>query len=68
MERTIYEITGVSIDALQGKPLSELSIDERFKWAEERETKREEDKIYCLLGIFGIYLPLLYERNQRDTR
>lgn len=67
MEQTIYEITGISVDALQGKPLSQLSIDERFKWAEKRETKREEDKIYCLLGMFGIYLPLLYGEGQENA-
>jgi hypothetical protein len=29
-------------------------------WAKHRETKYEEDKAYCLQGIFDIYIPLIY--------
>ncbi|KAK3935467.1 hypothetical protein QBC46DRAFT_50704 [Diplogelasinospora grovesii] len=35
-------------------------MEERFKWAETRQTTREEDWAYCLLGIFGIFMPLIY--------
>lgn len=31
-----------------------------MSWVSERETKKTEDKAYCLLGIFGINMPLLY--------
>ena len=29
-------------------------------WAARRKTSREEDVVYCLLGIFSIDMPLLY--------
>jgi hypothetical protein len=46
--------------------LSRFSIDERLLWAENRETKRKEDKAYSLLGIFDVYLPLIYS-EERDN-
>jgi hypothetical protein len=49
----IYEKTGIAIEALQGKPISQFSIADRMSWAARRDTIREEDAAYCLLGIFG---------------
>ncbi|KAK2758016.1 hypothetical protein FQN54_004422 [Arachnomyces sp. PD_36] len=40
--------------------LSRASIAERMSWASTRETTRTEDTAYCLLGIFGIHMPLIY--------
>lgn len=31
-----------------------------MKWAADRQTTRKEDEAYCLLGIFGVNMPLLY--------
>jgi hypothetical protein len=58
----ISEITRIPPNALQGDAdrLSSFSIEERFTWAMDRQTTKEEDKAYCLLGIFGIFLPLIY--------
>jgi Heterokaryon incompatibility protein (HET) len=56
LERQLHEITGIKVEALKGHDLSEFSVDERFSWADNRETKREEDKAYSLLGIFNIYM------------
>jgi hypothetical protein len=60
MVQEIHEITGISVQALQGSPLSRFSVDERMLWAARRETKREEDAAYSLLGIFNIHMPLIY--------
>jgi ankyrin repeat protein len=60
LEQTVHEITGIAIEALRGSPLSQFSNDERLSWAANRETKREEDEAYCLLGIFDISMSLLY--------
>ena len=60
LERQIHEITGIPIEALRGSPLSNFSVDERMSWAAKRETKRKEDKAYSLLGIFDVYMPLMY--------
>ncbi|KAF2124263.1 hypothetical protein P153DRAFT_426699 [Dothidotthia symphoricarpi CBS 119687] len=61
----ISTITRVPVTALQGKTLSQFSVDERMSWAGNRETKREEDAAYCLLGLFDIHMPLLYGEGQR---
>jgi len=52
----IHEITGIPIKALHDNRLSQFDIEERFKWAEKRETTYEEDWAYCLLGIFGVFM------------
>ncbi|TGO52552.1 hypothetical protein BCON_0139g00180 [Botryotinia convoluta] len=60
LQQLIHEITGIETPALHGQNLSDFSIDERMSWAKNRETKREEDKAYCLLGIFDVHMPLIY--------
>jgi hypothetical protein len=60
MEQQIHEITSIPVRALRGNPLSDFSFEERLSWATKRETTREEDKAYSLLGIFDIYMPLIY--------
>lgn len=61
----VATITGVPVAALHGRPLSQFSIDERMSWAEKRQTTREEDAAYCLLGLFNIHMPLLYGEGRR---
>ena len=60
LERQIHEITGITISALRGVPLSQFDIEDRLSWAKDRQTTREEDKAYSLFGIFDIQIPLLY--------
>ncbi|OQO05100.1 hypothetical protein B0A48_08120 [Cryoendolithus antarcticus] len=40
------------------------SVAIRMSWASDRTTTRVEDIGYCLLGIFGINMPLLYGEGQ----
>jgi tetratricopeptide (TPR) repeat protein len=56
LERQIHEITEIEIPALRSDRLSRFGVEERFRWAEKRETTYEEDWAYCLLGIFGVFL------------
>jgi hypothetical protein len=58
--QTLHEITRIPIKILQGEPLSDCSVTERFSWAANRQTTRAEDEAYCLLGIFGVHFPLIY--------
>jgi hypothetical protein len=60
LERHIHDITKIPVPALRGTPLSEFSIEQRMSWAENRQTKRREDKAYSLLGIFNVHMPLIY--------
>ncbi|KAN0072316.1 hypothetical protein V8E54_009245 [Elaphomyces granulatus] len=60
LERHIHDVTGIPVKALRGSSLSDFGVPERMSWAEKRETTRKEDKAYSLLGIFNIYMPLIY--------
>ena len=40
--------------------LHTCSVAQRMSWAANRQTTREEDRAYSLLGIFGVYLPHIY--------
>jgi hypothetical protein len=60
LQDAVHVTTGLPIPALENSALSQFSIDERFSWAERRETKREEDTAYSLLGIFDTQIPLIY--------
>jgi len=67
LEQQIHEVTGIAIQALQGGVLSEFSVDERRSWAAKRQTTIEEDQTYCLLGIFDVYLPLIYGEGKEHA-
>lgn len=65
LEGEIYRITGIAIDALRGRSLSDFSVSERMDWATKRTTTRKEDEAYSLLGIFDINIPLIYGERER---
>jgi hypothetical protein len=56
----VNQITGIPFRALRGEDLSSFSVEERFSWRKNRSTKRKEDNAYCLLGIFNVFMPLMY--------
>ncbi|KAF3051482.1 hypothetical protein E8E11_011135 [Didymella keratinophila] len=60
LRQTIHDITDIPLEALSGAPLSNFGVDERLSWAVERQTTREEDEVYALLGIFDVKLPFVY--------
>jgi tetratricopeptide (TPR) repeat protein len=62
----INEITGIAVPALHGDLLTR-DVEERFKWAEGRQTTREEDWAYSLLGIFGVFIPLIYGEGKANA-
>ncbi|KAJ4298214.1 hypothetical protein N0V90_006113 [Kalmusia sp. IMI 367209] len=63
----IHNTTDISAQALVGSSLSRFSVDERMAWMKKRETKREEDAAYSLLGIFDICMPLLYGEGREKA-
>ena len=67
LERQTCEITGIDALALQGKPLHEFGIEERLSWTKGRQTTRKEDKAYSLLGIFGVYMSLIYSEGEEHA-
>jgi hypothetical protein len=60
LQDALHITTGLPIPALKNSTLSQFSVDERFSWAGRRETKREEDAAYSLLGIFDTQISLIY--------
>lgn len=62
----IHDITRVPEQLLicdPGNPFSDprrYSAAQKMSWAAGRECKKIEDVAYCLLGLFGIYMPLQY--------
>ncbi|KAF2677749.1 kinesin light chain 1 [Lentithecium fluviatile CBS 122367] len=64
LEQEIHEITKIPIRGLRGQNLTEYSVEERMGWAGQRTTTLKEDQVYCLLGIFGVFLPLIYGEGE----
>ncbi|RYO95181.1 hypothetical protein DL764_007729 [Monosporascus ibericus] len=61
MRAVIGKITGVPRQFLLGiTELHSASVAQRMSWAAGRDTKRKEDLAYCLLGIFGVTMPMIY--------
>ncbi|KAM3499166.1 hypothetical protein MY10362_007547 [Beauveria mimosiformis] len=59
-------ITGIDSKILDHSwPLSAISVAQKMSWAAHRATTRIEDIAYCLLGIFGIHMPLLYGEEEK---
>lgn len=67
LKQYIHEITGISVKALERVSLSDFTVDERFSWAEKRMTTRIEDNAYSLLGIFEIYMTLIYGEGRENA-
>lgn len=57
--------TGISLSAFNGRPVERFNIATKMRWAAHRETSRVEDRAYCLLGLFGINMPLLYGEAEK---
>lgn len=61
LQELISKSTTIDIDYLCGrKSIFSASIAERMSWAARRQTSREEDIAYCLMGIFSVNMPMLY--------
>jgi hypothetical protein len=65
LEEQIHAVTGIALEALRGQDLTTFSIEERVSWVQNRVTTREEDRSYCLLGIFDVFMPVIYGEGDR---
>jgi hypothetical protein len=48
-----------------GDDLRHASIAQRMSWASKRKITRIKDLAYYLMGLFGIYMPILYGEGER---
>jgi len=67
LEQDICGVTGIPVSILQGSSLSTLSVRDRLAWMDKRETTREEDRAYSLLGIFSVHIPLIYGEGAKNA-
>jgi hypothetical protein len=67
LESLLHKITRIPVEVFQGKPVTELTIEERMLWAAKRTAKRKEDEAYSLLGIFGLHMPLIYGEGRENA-
>ncbi|KAJ8131213.1 hypothetical protein O1611_g2416 [Lasiodiplodia mahajangana] len=66
LAQVICEVTRIHIGALHNRDtVPEYSIAQRMSWAADRQTSRQEDIAYCLIGVFGINMPLLYGEGNK---
>lgn len=66
LRSTIGMVTGIRAEVLAGSvQLDEVPVAVRLSWASTRETTREEDLAYCLLGIFDVNIPMLYGEGRK---
>jgi hypothetical protein len=66
LEKLICEVAGIAKDVIRGGGLASYSFEEKMSWAKNRNTIKEEDGIYSLLGLFGVFMPLIYGEG-RDS-
>jgi hypothetical protein len=58
LKHQIQAITGIPASALQGASLFQFSVEERLSWMDRRQTTLEVDRVYSLLGILDVKIPL----------
>jgi hypothetical protein len=69
LNNRIAAITQISENILQDYSNSHaMSIDERMQWMVGRQTTREEDLSYCLLGILDVRMTIRYGDGKEATR
>lgn len=59
--RLVSQITGIKYL----KNYQKCSVAQKMSWASKRETTREEDMAYCLLGLFSVNMPPLYGEGEK---
>ncbi|THV48963.1 hypothetical protein BGAL_0218g00060 [Botrytis galanthina] len=64
----IEHITGISKVVIFGTlyPRS-CNVAQRMSWASNRETTREEDMAYCLMGLFNIHMLPMYGEGSENA-
>jgi hypothetical protein len=61
----ISDVTGIDPAVLSGSDPTERTVAERMSWAASRSTTRIEDAAYCLMGLFNVFMPMLYGEGSR---
>jgi hypothetical protein len=66
LQNLLSDITSIQTKALLGiEPLGRFSVAQRMSWVSNRETTRDEDIAYCMIGIFDVNMPMLYGEGMK---
>jgi Heterokaryon incompatibility protein (HET) len=57
LQTVIKGVTKINCDLTKWR---RASIAQKMSWVARRQTSRIEDMAYCLLGLFGVYMTVLY--------
>ncbi|KAJ8115983.1 hypothetical protein OPT61_g2492 [Boeremia exigua] len=61
LSNNIQEATGIHRTFIFDRhTIQDASVATKFSWASKRVTTRTEDVAYCLLGLMGVNMPMLY--------
>jgi len=61
LQELVEEITGITHLFYY----RDASVAQKMSWASRRKTTIVEDQAYCLLGVFGVNMPLLYGEGNK---
>ncbi|KAF9701699.1 hypothetical protein EKO04_000973 [Ascochyta lentis] len=67
LRKVLATITKINESVLAGKAMDQICIARRMRWAAGRQTKREEDVAYSLLGIFGVTMSIIYGEGKKSA-
>jgi hypothetical protein len=65
LAENISSITNIPVQALLHQKGPRYSVAQVMSWAANRQTTRVEDLGYCLLGIFGVNMPMIYGEGEK---
>lgn len=64
----LVKITGIGEEVLRDPmAICRTSVAQRMSWAARRQTTREEDTAYALMGLFSVNMPILYGEGQQKA-
>jgi len=67
LKAAIRHITNIPENILLGGDLTDQPISRKMSWVSSRQTTVPEDIAYCLLGVFGVNIPLLYGEGEENA-
>lgn len=65
LQQRIGAITGIPSEVLLDGKMKQCCVAQRMSWAARRDTSRVEDGAYCLMGLFGVNMPLIYGEGRK---
>ncbi|KAI6124333.1 hypothetical protein EDD17DRAFT_1610096 [Pisolithus thermaeus] len=68
LANVISSVTDIHIDALMHpERIPRFSVATRMSWAKGRKSSKPEDKVYALMGLFCVRLPIEYGQGETET-